>query len=100
MDASQLLTVEFMPGGFSLLNISPVPTLGNLNIEFLSENNKALQIEVLDLLGAQLILQDYTPVKGVNQLNISLENLKAGIYFLKMSRDHQGTPILTKIVKQ
>jgi len=99
MDGSKTITVLFGQDQFQFLRAVPVPTLQDLRVSFLSESNKPVQVQVLDLLGNLMLSQDFAAKEGENHLHVSLSSLSPGIYFLRLNREGARSS-LHKIVKQ
>ena len=68
----------------NILNFSvyPNPSKGNFTVNFYSAINEKSTIEIVDLNGR--ILFNKVLEKDVDNLNFSMENLKAGLYFVKV----------------
>ncbi len=81
--------------GMSDFKIFPNPSKDNFIIEFALSKNKPLNIEVLDITGKQIYLENYSGEKGNNQHNIILKDFQSGSYILKISdNDNYITRVL------
>ena len=71
----------------SLLNISPNPCKGNINLNIVSILNKQIKVQLYDAVG-KLVLQDSKSLSiGSNTISMNLNNIKhltKGSYFIKV----------------
>lgn len=68
-------------------SLSPNPSTGILQLRFASPNSENLQIQVTNALGEPLYQQQLFMVTGDNQVELSLEKLPAGLYFLLLQNE-------------
>jgi len=99
IDATKMTTQDYGLEGFHLLNVSPVPTLGNLEVVFSSSETDPVQVTVQDILGNTHLDMEYVPESGRNKLSLNLQFLTPGVYFLRIQGDTQSG-FLTKVIKQ
>ncbi len=68
-----------------LTKISPNPVASNLSLNFQNEKTEDAIISIIDALG-QVVFSEYRQLTtGDNNLNISVQTLPSGVYFLKLS---------------
>jgi hypothetical protein len=65
------------------LNLYPNPTNGKVSV-ILGQMQKEVNIEVTDVTGRILIVQQYS---NTTEINLSLENYSSGIYFIKVKTE-------------
>jgi hypothetical protein len=68
----------------SLVSITPNPAHGNIQLNYLNQFDQELNVHVFNLLGEELLNEKYFMPKGKEQLNLRLETLATGTYFLKV----------------
>jgi len=84
----------------SKLGIHPNPTSGNLNVNFELEQSENVTIEVLDLLGKSVSVQNFgTLVSGAQKLNMDLSDLNSGIYFVKINAGNKVSTQKVNVIK-
>lgn len=71
-----------------LVSLSPNPNNGNFAINYFSVTNKKVKIKIVDILGQILLANEINLTKGTNQMDMSIPNLKKGIYFLEFESDN------------
>jgi hypothetical protein len=97
---------ECLPVGTFELNgeklsvkVFPNPLLDALNVVFESNDAFDAQLIVSDLLGRQILSKKVDILRGVNQANMSVNNLSNGIYFVQLSNN--GRILFTeKVIKE
>lgn len=77
--------------------IYPNPTTGFARIDIETEKALDLEIKVLDLLGKELSYKNQSLTVGKNQIDLDLNHLSNGIYFIEIESKNQK--IVYKIVK-
>ncbi len=77
-------------------NVFPNPAKDKLNIEISLKQNTLVQVEVMDIQGKQIKVQDFAMNKGENQVSIDLSDVQKGIYFVRMTTD--GESLSQKLV--
>lgn len=77
--------------------LSPNPNNGVYNIDFISRKNEAVQVDVLDMTGKQIFVQDWKVNTGGNTTTINISNMAKGLYFTRLRSATQGS-ITFKIV--
>ena len=69
------------------LQIYPNPTQHRLYIRVGAYQNQKSNIQISNILGANILLQPQTWQTGINELSIDLNNWKAGTYFIQTQID-------------
>jgi hypothetical protein len=69
----------------SNISIYPNPAHQILNVEFLSNQARPLQLMVLDQLGRLIINKNTNTVQGKNTIPINVSRMQKGIYYLKIN---------------
>jgi hypothetical protein len=92
--SSTLTGLANMAGDDAEIKLFPNPANSGVNVNFNFETTKTLTIEVLDLLGHSIYMSETT---GSQASYIPLENVKSGMYLVKMT---EGKKLLytTKLV--
>ncbi len=73
----------------STLNIFPVPTVGQLNIEYFSNENENIFVEIIHANGAIIYSEIESVLEGENVFQLELQDLPGGIYYIKLT-DNKG----------
>lgn len=81
---------------FESHSLYPNPTKDKLNIECNLKQNTLAQVEVLDIQGKQIKVQEFAMNKGQNHVSIDLSDVQKGIYFVRMTSD--GESLSQKLV--
>lgn len=80
------------------LEVYPNPFGNNINVRINSTHTQATTIAVLNVAGQTIYQQEQTITTGVQQINMPLNNIAQGVYFIKM---RLGKDIFVKkIIKQ
>ena len=82
--------------GISSYNVYPNPAKDKLNIVCNLKQNTLVQIEVMDIQGKQIKVQDFAMIKGENQVSFDLSDVQKGIYFVRMKSE--GESLSQKLV--
>lgn len=82
--------------GFTLF---PNPASEKISLSFTSDESGSMQIEVIDMIGKIISTKEIITEEGINNTEISLENIRNGIYFLRM-QDNGNTVVRKFIVKK
>ena len=90
-------TKDFKNVGFSL-KAYPTVTSESVNVEILSDNNNAAQLQVTNLLGQPFMTKKCTLTQGVNTETVNVSALPNGLYFLTLAVGDERAVV--KIVKQ
>ncbi|MCB9255784.1 MAG: T9SS type A sorting domain-containing protein [Chitinophagales bacterium] len=65
--------------------LSPIPASNVLNISFDYDFNELASIEIVNVLGQVVLLENMNLTKGANNNSISVSSLGSGFYFLKIN---------------
>lgn len=87
LDREQITGVgidELIENTNTILNIYPNPTSSNVTVTFNAVTYNT-NISLFDLTGKEVLSQQLNVSKGLNQQNLTLNNLKQGIYFLRIT---------------
>ncbi len=82
----------------SNFTIYPNPVTSQLILEFASDINKTLAIEVFDMLGNKVITKELHVITGNNKLELDMHVLHKGIYYVRIN-DAYNRQVL-KIIKE
>lgn len=78
--------------------IYPNPNSGSFYIEYISESNEEITVEVIDILGSILHTQKWNLITGINKKTIEIYGLHKGIYFTRLS-GNKGNSVFKMIVE-
>ena len=67
------------------LIINPNVTSGPLNIKFMQATESPIVLSVTDLNGRTIIKKNQNAIQGINNINLDLSSVPAGIYYVKIS---------------
>ncbi len=97
-DYSTIVVVERNTGKFTFTSVTPNPTSYDLNVKFETAENAEIKLNVIDILGKVVLIQNIEALKGINTVTVNTSVLPAGAYFLNINN---GVNTLTqRIVKQ
>jgi len=65
------------------LKVYPNPTSGHLYVDFAGLENQKFTFFITDLLGNQIITENYTALAGENRIEFDLDHLAKGVYIIK-----------------
>ena len=85
-----------MQKGFSA-KVYPNPFDKNLTIDILTDKKTDVQVELIDILGRQVFVQNLQNTEG-GTLPLSIPNVPSGAYILKISAGNQRT-IVQRLIK-
>ena len=72
------------------VSIYPNPVRSIMNVHLLLTDRKAIELEIVDLLGRQVYSFDYLPQsEGVQSIEMNISKLAFGQYFLKVKQNEQ-----------
>jgi hypothetical protein len=69
----------------AFLQVYPNPASGELHISFTIEEKQSLKLNLMNMTGQTVHLQEYDSFSGDFKKDISLESLPAGVYFLQIN---------------
>ena len=81
---SNIVLLERKKTDFGFINVYPVPTNGEVKVEYQIEENLPLTFKVLDVLGRTLEVQKVNAIAGFNSINFDLSNLPSAMYMITM----------------
>jgi hypothetical protein len=76
------------------LQVYPNPTKGMLRLDFVSSIAGAYNVNVTDLAGRSVMMQQGISVEGANGIDIDLTNLAKGMYMINLKQNNE-----TRLVK-
>jgi hypothetical protein len=88
---------ELAPKALSPIRVYPNPTKGGITVEWIGEVPRDARLFLIDPMG--IILRQLEVPDVVTEMNISMEDLPAGMYFIKIE-SAQGQYNVAKIVKE
>ena len=80
-------TISIEEDEITSLNIFPNPASDYINIKFDAHSNGKIKIDLIAINGALLNSTSRNVDYGLNTLELEVNNLAAGIYFVKLSKD-------------
>ncbi len=83
--------------GLTINNVYPVPTVDMVNVDFGSETNETVVVRVVDIAGKVLDQQNYSAIKGANNITIDATPYAVGNYFVTISNG--TTTVVERFVK-
>ncbi|MCZ2222218.1 MAG: M12 family metallo-peptidase [Chitinophagales bacterium] len=95
---SNTVSVNFDKSG-SIIIVYPNPVKNSLNIEFASNKNGKVQVQIVDARGSIVAQNTFNVTIGRNINSIQLNNLASGVYMLKYT-DVDGGITFTKFIKE
>ncbi len=96
-----MVNVNTTESGFKLLSVKPIPTIDKVNVVFNSNYDDFLRIEIFNLLGEVVIRKEIQARKGTMELDLDMEQLESGVYYLNMYYTNRSqSKLLRKLVKQ
>ncbi len=84
MDPAQNLSIASQTSA-STFAVYPNPSTGNFTLAIESEQDEVYLVQLHDITGKVIYSENYPVSKGLNNLNVDLENSTAGIYFLNLN---------------
>ena len=85
MALSKIVTVDFSTKGSQKLVAYPNPTKSGLNVNYESNQEVSLNIQVLDMTGKVHLTKQMEGLKGDNNFRLDIENLPNGAYFMRVN---------------
>lgn len=83
---SEIIQSKCLFKGFSI-SYYPNPVSDNLNIGVNSDENKFIEISIINSLGKTIFENHFEVEKGVNNIEINMSDFNKGIYYLSMERE-------------
>jgi hypothetical protein len=67
--------------------VYPNPANDKITLEFLSDNSNMINLSITNIIGAKINEFSVIPSNGVNRLNIDLNDMSNGIYFVNFNNN-------------
>ncbi len=68
------------------LSVFPNPALSTISYSFYEETDGVINVQIVDVYGKLVTWERFSTQRGVNNLQSSVEQLAAGVYYLKLDR--------------
>jgi len=81
---SKVIQVMRGEAAFNITDLRPVPATDLLTIQFVAPEDNTVNIELFDLIGHTLRKLQHTSDGGIIQMDINVDQLPAGIYFISL----------------
>ena len=81
-------------------SIYPNPTSRLVTIDFESDKDNKVSVELLDVYGKVILKNKFTSTSGQNQFPLDVSKVNSGIYFLKMTNGQTISIQKLEVVKQ
>ena len=81
------------------LSLYPNPSSSFIHLNWEAKSSRALQINVLDVLGKIISQMNYNSVPGSNNIRLETESFSEGMYFIQVSDKENSSASLLKFVK-
>jgi len=89
---SHVIDVSRGETAFNITDLYPIPTSDLITLQFVAPQQSEINIEVFDLIGHTLLEYQRTADGGITQMDINVEHLPAGVYFVSIiSNDDKVT---------
>ncbi len=79
------------------VELYPNPTNGIFSLAYNAANNQQIVIEIYDMLGRNILVENRTITKGLNKVNLDITNQTNGVYFVKVTSNNLSSTI--RIIK-
>jgi hypothetical protein len=96
---SDVISIDADNSKATIGNIAPNPTASSVSFDFYTPVNGELNYEIMDLTGRVLISKSQLLEAGHLKINILMNELPNGIYFLKATFDKTSLVSVNKIIK-
>ncbi len=96
---SNVILIQLNSDGVITTQVSPNPTMDNINIQIQSTDNGEVLIELTDAIGRVLISENHQIVLGANSISLNTTELAEAMYFLNVYRADAGTAQTFKVIK-
>jgi hypothetical protein len=94
---SNVVLLERTKTNFGFVNVYPVPTNGEVKVDYQVEEAQPLTFKVIDVLGRVLDVKYTTAAQGVNSTTFDLSNYANAVYMITMENGTRKT--VFKVVK-
>jgi len=81
---SKVIQVMRGEAAFNITDLRPVPATDMLTIQFVAPEDNTINIELFDLIGHTLRKLQHTSDGGITQMDINVDQLPAGVYFISL----------------
>jgi hypothetical protein len=78
----------------SSLSIYPNPIVNTATLQYNSEKNAVLVIQLFSVEGKELLRKLVPVIKGANVVSIDVKDIKSGLYFLRINSHNEGLKIV------
>jgi hypothetical protein len=85
---------------YNFSSIYPNPASTVFTVELTSAANDEITVEVYDILGNSLIQQKHPVVEGENNILTDIEQLKDGMYFVRILDSNSNAVLTQRVIKQ
>ena len=82
---SDVIVISRKGEKFEITNVYPNPAIDRIHLEYQSNKNGDVQLQILDALGRLTLQRPLSAVKGRNEQLIRLDDLSSGNYFLVLA---------------
>lgn len=96
--SQQIALQRSTPGGIQ--QVTPVPTNDFLNVTYVLGAENDVTLRLSDLSGRVMLEQNTSGVKGLNNTQLDLLSLPAGMYLLSVIEKQNGPGATVRVVKQ
>ncbi len=97
--AIQYLGTENIPSQIEGINIYPNPNKGAFLIKYNSVNGETIRISIADIAGRVVSQQQVKINAGTNQIPCNMQGCIAGMYFVTLSSQSEGSKVLKLIIE-
>ncbi len=73
----------------SIISVYPNPTVSSINISLNLSKYEHISVEIVDILGSNLLKKEFNTNQGIQTVNMDINNLNPGGYFLIL-KDNSG----------
>ncbi len=82
------------------VSIWPNPTTASVFVKLNSNTTDSIYVSIYDSRGGEISTQKNQLIKGENKITVDLNNLAAGVYWLKMNWNNGTEQKSVKVIKQ
>jgi PKD repeat protein len=90
VDQNATAGIENNEAALSEVNVYPNPTMGDLTLQFTSNESKATIVQVIDMKGSLVFNTQINSQVGTNNVDIDLNDVEPGMYFYRIDNDFVG----------
>lgn len=96
---TNIISVDLSKNNESISNVHPNPTNDLVYYDLITKSKGDITIEVINYAGEVVYFENKQVELGKNALNISLQDLKNGVYLIKVKIENTGKTLTQKIIK-